>query len=1239
MPLFTTRWATLSILAVLAGVSAAAVPSTPSQSIALSPTVPTSTGDFDGDGYSDLLVFSGGGVAVLFGGPFGLPPDDEFAWTATVAGAATATVGNVDGNNFDDVIIGAPGQTKVFVFLGSSTFRSRAAGTEANADRVATVTDCFGGNFGAAITAGDISGADAADELIVACPGWDPVGSTGGGKVYVWKGGLGAAFASMTNANVAWSATGRNTAPGSTTSDFGHALSATGDVNGDGFFDLVVGAPSYTNGEANEGAVLLYLGRADISTAALGTLDNAATVKELNIPRARLGNTVAIAGDMTGDGTAEVISTGAGNHDGVNPDESEIVDVFAGRTVTPLAIAIFQKNFGATDDVVAGPAGDLNGDGVADFAIGRPYFQTPPCTNGICDRTGLTEVYLPRRGEGISQTPLVSLTTPYPITDLGKLLWTAGDANGDGYSDLAVASLASLANTEPLQIYFGAADLPAASISTYTTFDASIVYGDQNPVQDGTAFGLSLSSAGDVNGDGFSDFIVGQPGFDGSPSMHDNGRFRLFLGRDCPSPPTCSPDVTEQPVPLAWAGQQDSFQGWSVAGVGDLNGDGFDDVVVGAPLYNSLLFPPFFFGTDDGSALVYLGGTSGLPELPNTRIDAIQDNAHFGDQVAGAGDVNGDGRADVLISAPLHDVLTPQGLLTDAGCVRLFLGIPGTLGIGQTPAWTRCGTKSNQHLGVRIAGAGDVNNDGRSDVIIGSLDVGANHEVGAFVFLGQANGLAADPVGTLIGSAASDDSGISVASAGDVNGDRRADVVLAEPWSGRVSVYHGLASIQNNTPDRVLVWPDPNSRFGSGVGGGGDVNGDGIADLVIGEQYFSQTGFAQGQIHLFLGHANSGIGASPDRSIAGPFTPTADFGRDVVDNLDFNGDGFSDILAAAFTAADITTDGGAVALIWGNRGEGTAVRPRMQHLIGGAPLALLGIPTAAEGGGFTTNTLLRSAAGRTWARVELEAEGLSTPFDGLATVFSSVPLDTGLSGVSALVNNGCTEPGCRWRMRVTTRHPYFHHSVWISPPGNGPTETDLHAFLDGDADGVSALADLCPAVANPGQENSDGDLFGDACDNCATVANDDQLDGDADLVGNACDSCVSRSNPRVASDLNAFLAANPWATLTGGQRDDDHDGYGNKCDGKFPGVSGLFVSNGDLIEWRAANTKNRTLDQCGTAGTHPCAIYDLDETGLFIGNGDLAQWRLLNTKAPGPKCPTCPLTCAAGTAGTCGAIP
>ncbi len=217
--------------------------------------------------------------------------------------------------------------------------------------------------------------------------------------------------------------------------------------------------------------------------------------------------------------------------------------------------------------------------------------------------------------------------------------------------------------------------------------------------------------------------------------------------------------------------------------------------------------------------------------------------------------------------------------------------------------------------------------------------------------------------------------------------------------------------------------------------------------------------------------------------------------------------------------------------------------------------------------------------------------------------------------------------------------------LWMRPTPAGPSVEVANPSMiasfgeanDGELYLVAITGELYQ-LGEPGPD-TDGDGRQDAIDNCLTVANPDQADTDGDGVGDVCDNCVNLANPRVTPDAATYLGANPWATLTGGQRDDDHDGYGNKCDGKFPGVPGLFVSNGDLIEWRASNTKNRTVDQCGTVGTHPCAIYDLDETGLFISNGDLLQWRLLNTKAPGPKCPTCPLTCTAGTAGTCGAIP
>jgi hypothetical protein len=175
--------------------------------------------------------------------------------------------------------------------------------------------------------------------------------------------------------------------------------------------------------------------------------------------------------------------------------------------------------------------------------------------------------------------------------------------------------------------------------------------------------------------------------------------------------------------------------------------------------------------------------------------------------------------------------------------------------------------------------------------------------------------------------------------------------------------------------------------------------------------------------------------------------------------------------------------------------------------------------------------------------------------------------------------------------------------------------------------------------------DTDGDGIPDATDNCPTVANPDQADADGDGVGDLCDNCVNAANPIVPGGPIAFLAANPWATLSGGQRDDDHDGYGNVCDAKFTTV-GTNVGPADVQQFKASNGKDRTTHTCGTSGTMPCAIFDLDlnqnNAGApnNISPADVARFKVLNGHAPGPKCALCSgnaalLPCQAGTAGSC----
>jgi len=204
----------------------------------------------------------------------------------------------------------------------------------------------------------------------------------------------------------------------------------------------------------------------------------------------------------------------------------------------------------------------------------------------------------------------------------------------------------------------------------------------------------------------------------------------------------------------------------------------------------------------------------------------------------------------------------------------------------------------------------------------------------------------------------------------------------------------------------------------------------------------------------------------------------------------------------------------------------------------------------------------------------------------------------------------------------TPTHALLPDSPAIDASAGTCALTDQRGFqrpIDGDSNGDP----VCDSGAfELGAGDFDGDALADDADNCPRVGNADQADRDGDAVGDACDNCVLVANPRVE---RSYLTHRPWIALSGGQRDDDRDGYGNTCDAKFPGVGGSLVASSDLTQLRASSGKGVYALTCGTSGTVPCAVFDLDESGDVIDSADLTRFRALSGKVPGPKCATCPL--------------
>ncbi len=419
-----------------------------------------------------------------------------------------------------------------------------------------------------------------------------------------------------------------------------------------------------------------------------------------------------------------------------------------------------------------------------------------------------------------------------------------GDVDGDGLSDLLIGAWGNDDGGN------GAGTAYVVSGPVSGVSDLSIATGQLVGETSGDGAGWSMAGVGDWNGDGFGDVAVGAFGYD--DGVTDTGRVYVVLG-------PVTGDRLLSLADLTLTGEDYNDQaGYSIGAAGDVDDDGHVDLLVGA------------WGDDDGgtaagAAYVAFGNTSGSVDLALAHVKIVGEAANdfAGNAVDGVGDTDGDGVDDAVVGA--YGESTGGAA---AGAAYLLLGpLSGTIDLSAADA-TFIGEERADDAGCAVSPAGDTDGDGLADVLVGAYgnDYGGSGTGAAYVLLGGAHAGEVDLSAAdakVVGEHSDDNAGWSLSTAGDMDGDLRDDILIGahrEDAGGSASgsvylVYGPIASLYDlGSADAKLTGERSDDYAGSSVAGVGDTDGDGKGDILVGapnEDYGAN--YLGGSAYLVLG--------------------------------------------------------------------------------------------------------------------------------------------------------------------------------------------------------------------------------------------------------------------------------------------------------------------------------------------------------------------------------------------------